>query len=81
MVLCAVGLAATAELNASSAPDPQPEQPVSAECAEYIADIEMQPAKGKQEGRGDGVLVFSRVQVGTEDDCLDELRDRFRGDR
>ncbi|MGW4385433.1 hypothetical protein [Streptomyces sp. NPDC004685] len=42
--------AATAELNASSAPDPQLEKSVSAECAEYIADIEMQPAKAKQKG-------------------------------
>ncbi|MET7296206.1 hypothetical protein ABZS79_29465 [Streptomyces griseoloalbus] len=81
VVLCAVGLAATAELNASSTPDPQPGQPVSAECAEYIADIEMQLAKAEQEGEEDGVLTFSRVQVGTEDDCLDELRDHFRGDR
>ncbi|KAB1143527.1 hypothetical protein F7R91_25675 [Streptomyces luteolifulvus] len=40
-VLCAAGLAATAELNASSGPDPQPQETVSAECAECIADIEM----------------------------------------
>ncbi|MEU9318232.1 hypothetical protein [Streptomyces sp. NPDC048295] len=80
-VLCAAGLAATAELNASSVPDPQFEKPVSAECAERIADIETQLAKAKQEGNGDGVLVFSRVQVGTEDDCRDDLRNRFRGDQ
>ncbi|MFG2142242.1 hypothetical protein [Streptomyces sp. NPDC048650] len=82
-VLCAAGLAATAQLNASSAPAPQPEKPVSAECAAYIADIEMQlaKAKAKQEGRGDGVLAFSRVKVGAEDDCRDDLRNHFRGDR
>ncbi|SCF56496.1 hypothetical protein [Streptomyces sp. Ncost-T10-10d] len=80
-VLCAAGLAATAELNASSAPDPQPEKSVSAECAERIADIETQLAKAEQEGKGDGVLVFSRVQVGTEDDCRDDLRNHFRGDQ
>ncbi|MDQ0578771.1 hypothetical protein [Streptomyces rishiriensis] len=80
-VLCAVGLGATAELNASSTPDPQPEQPVSAECAEYIADIEGQLAKAEREGEGDGVLAFSRGGVGASGDCLDELRDHFGGDR
>ncbi|MFB6962121.1 hypothetical protein ACFCYB_35355 [Streptomyces sp. NPDC056309] len=80
-VLCAAGLAATAKLNASSAPAPQPEKSVSAECAERIADIETQLAKAKQEGRGDGVVALSRVQVGTEDDCRDDLRNHFRGDQ
>ncbi|MGW6459849.1 hypothetical protein ACWF94_28625 [Streptomyces sp. NPDC055078] len=80
-MLCAAGLAATAGLKGSSAPDPQPEKPVSAECGEYIADIEMQLAKARQEGRGDGVVAFSRVRVGAEDDCADELRTHFRGDR
>ncbi|MFD5493277.1 hypothetical protein ACTWJ9_30170 [Streptomyces sp. GDS52] len=80
-VLCAAGLAATATLNASSAPEPQPEKSVSAECAERIADIEAQRAKAEQEGKEDGVLVFSRVQVGTEGDCRDDLRNHFRGDR
>lgn len=80
-VLCAAGLAVTAKLKASSAPDPQPEKPVSAECAEYIADIEMQLAKAKQEGKDDGVLTFSRARVGTEDDCSKELRNHFGGDR
>ena len=80
VVLCAAGLAATAGLNASSAPDPQPERSVS---AEYVADIETQlaEAKAEQEGEGDGVLAFSRVQAGTGDDCRDELRDHLRGDR
>ncbi|GAA2255563.1 membrane protein [Streptomyces atrovirens] len=83
VVLCAAGLAATAGLNASSAPDPQPERSVSAECAECVADIETQlaEAKAEQEGEGDGVLAFSRVQAGTGDDCRDELRDHLRGDR
>lgn len=80
-MLCAAGLAATAGLNASSAPDPQPEKPVSAECAERIADIETQLAKARREDKGDGVLVFSRIQVGTENDCLDDLRNQFRGDQ
>ncbi|MFF4829494.1 hypothetical protein ACFY20_42695 [Streptomyces sp. NPDC001312] len=80
-VLCAAGLAATAKLNASSAPAPQPEKSVSGECAERIADIETQLVKAKQEGKGDGMLVFSRVRVGTEDDCRDDLRNLFRGDQ
>ncbi|MET7491298.1 hypothetical protein [Streptomyces sp900116325] len=80
-VLCAAGLAATAKLNATSAPAPQPEKSVSAECAERIADIETQLAKAKLEGKGDGMLVFSRVQVGAEDDCRDDLRNPFRGDQ
>lgn len=83
VVLCAAGLAATAGLNDSPAPDPRPERSVSAECAEYVADIERQLAKAKaeQEGEEDGALTFSRVQVGTGDDCGDELRDHLRGDR
>ncbi|MFI6376616.1 hypothetical protein [Streptomyces sp. NPDC050546] len=79
-VLCAAGIAATAALSAFSAPDPQPEKPVSAECAEYIADIEAQLAKGKAEGNDDGVLAFTRTRVGA-DDCGDEIRDHFSGDR
>ncbi|MFE9772470.1 hypothetical protein ACFYOV_12485 [Streptomyces sp. NPDC005931] len=77
VVLCAVGLVATAGLNASSAPDPQHERPVSAECAEHAADIERQLAKGEQEGDGDGVLAFSRVRVDTGADCSYELREHF----
>jgi hypothetical protein len=77
-----VGIAATAWLNAASAPDPRPEVPVSPECAEYIADIEKQlaEAKAKQQGADGGVLAFSRSKVGAED-CSDELRDHFGGDR
>jgi predicted TPR repeat methyltransferase len=82
-VLCVAGIAATAALNAFPASDPQPEKPekpVSAECAEYIADIEAQLAKAKREGNDDGVLAFSRMRVGT-DDCSDEVLDHFSGDR
>ncbi|MFI8088078.1 hypothetical protein ACIF9R_07135 [Streptomyces sp. NPDC086080] len=81
VVLCAAGLAATAGLNASPVPDPQPERPVSAECAEYVADVGRRLAEAKKEGGGDGILAFSRVRTGTGDDCDDELRDRLRGDR
>lgn len=83
-VLCAAGLVATTGLNSSSARDSQPEQPeqsVSAECGQYIADIEKHMAKAKQEGKEDGVLAFSRIQVDAEGDCHDELRNHFGGDR
>ena len=79
-VLCAAGAAATVSLNASPAPDPQPEKPVSSECAEYIAKIETRLAKAKAEGNDDGVLAFSRTRVGA-DDCSDEILDHFSGDR
>ncbi|MFI1213276.1 hypothetical protein ACH4UV_37540 [Streptomyces sp. NPDC020802] len=80
VVVCVAGIAATAALNAFPAPDPEPEKPVSAECAEYIADIEAQLAKAKREGNDDGVLAFSRSRVGA-DDCHDALLDHFSGDR
>ncbi|MFJ8785365.1 hypothetical protein [Streptomyces sp. NPDC102476] len=80
-VLCAAGIAATVALNASPAPDPQPEKRVSAECAEYITDIETQLAKAKEEGTADdGVLAFTRTRAGA-DDCSDEIHDHFSGDR
>jgi hypothetical protein len=79
-VLCAAAIAATAALNASSAPDLQPEEPVSAECAAYIADIEKKLAKAKVEGNDDGVLAFTRTRAGA-DDCSDEILDHFSGDR
>lgn len=78
-MLCVAAIAATAALNAFPAPDPHPEKPVSAECAEYIADIETQLAKAKVEGNEDGVLAFTGTRVGA-DDCSDEL-DHFSGDR
>ncbi|MER5842742.1 hypothetical protein ABT099_21005 [Streptomyces prasinus] len=78
-VLCAAAIAATAALNASPAPDPKPEKPVSAECAAYIADIEKKLAKAKVEGNDDGVLAFTRTRVGA-DDCSDEILDHFSGD-
>ncbi|MFF3350809.1 hypothetical protein [Streptomyces sp. NPDC002779] len=80
VVLCVAGIAATAALNAFPVPDPQPEKPVSAECAEYIADIEAQLAKAKVEGNEDGVLAFSRTRGGP-DDCSDDILDHFSGDR
>lgn len=81
-VLCAAGLAVTAQLNASSTPDSRPAKPVSPECSEYIADIERQLAEARQEGEGDGTLLaFSRVQAGTEGDCDEAIRDHFDGDR
>ncbi|MDX3641394.1 hypothetical protein [Streptomyces sp. MB09-02B] len=79
-VLCVAGIAATAALNAFAAPDPQPEKPVSAECAEYIADIEAQLAKARREGNDDGVLAFARTRGGA-DDCGDALFDHFSGGR
>ncbi|MFI8947285.1 hypothetical protein ACIGO6_12285 [Streptomyces sp. NPDC053750] len=79
-VLCATGIAATVALNASSPQGPQPEKPVSEECAEYIADIETQLAEAKQDGKDDGVLTFSRRKAGS-DDCSDEIRDHFGDDR
>ncbi|MFF6952923.1 hypothetical protein ACFZAD_30260 [Streptomyces iakyrus] len=80
VLLCGVGIAATAVLDATSAPDPRPEESVSPECAEYIADIETQLAKAKQQGSDDGVLAFSRSKVGA-DDCSDEIHDHFGGRR
>lgn len=77
--LCVAGFAATAAMNASSTPDPNPENPA---CAEYIAHIdELLLAKEDREGKEDGVLGFSRVQVGTQDDCSDELRNHVSGGR
>ncbi|MGW7263344.1 hypothetical protein [Streptomyces sp. NPDC054842] len=78
--LCAAGIAATAALNSSVEPAAQPENPVSAECAEYISEIETQLDRAKAEGNDDGVLAFSRTSVGG-DDCHDEIRDHFGGDR
>ncbi|NEA95746.1 hypothetical protein G3I22_26210 [Actinospica acidiphila] len=80
VVLCVAGIAATDALNASPAPDPQPEKPVSAECAEYIADIEAQLTKVEREGTDNAVLALTRTRAGA-DDCSDEIRDHFSGDR
>ncbi len=79
-VTAAVGLVATAVLDASSTPGPRPEEPVGAVCAERIADIEKQLARAGREG-DDGVLTFSRVEGGAADDCDEELRDHFGGGR
>ncbi|WOP07087.1 hypothetical protein R2B67_00440 [Streptomyces cyaneofuscatus] len=79
-VLCLVGFAGTAGLNASSAPNLQPEKHVSAECREFIADIKAQLDKARPEVGNDGILAFSRQRPSAED-CSDELRDFFRNDR
>ncbi|MFC9054512.1 hypothetical protein [Streptomyces anthocyanicus] len=79
-VTAAVGLVATAVLDSSSTRAPRPEGPVSAVCAERIADIEKQLAKAGREG-DDGVLTFSRVEGGAADDCDEELRDHVGGGR
>jgi hypothetical protein len=79
-VLCVAGIAATAALNASGKSEEQPEKPVSAECAEYISEIETLLDRAKAEGNDDGVIALSRTQVGA-DDCHDEILDHFGGDR
>ncbi|MEU0160359.1 hypothetical protein ABZ154_16350 [Streptomyces sp. NPDC006261] len=81
--LCVAGLAATAGLRATSAPDPRRERPVSAECREYTAHIEkLLREKAEQEGGDGGILAFPRDRfVGVAHDCGDEIRDHFRGDR
>ncbi|MFJ3222705.1 hypothetical protein ACIPJS_04990 [Streptomyces sp. NPDC086783] len=79
-VLCAAGIGATAALNASVEPEAQPEKPVSAECAEYISDIETQLDRAKADGNDDGVLAFSRTTGGAED-CRDVILDHFGGGR
>ncbi|MFM9589298.1 hypothetical protein ACKI1J_11740 [Streptomyces scabiei] len=78
-VLCVAGVAATTGLNASPAPDPKPEQPVSAECADYIATIEARLVKAETEGDDDGVLAFARTEAGA-DDCSDAVLAHFSSD-
>ncbi|MFZ3573205.1 hypothetical protein ACOKM5_40375 [Streptomyces sp. BH097] len=78
--VCAAGLAATCALNTSSKPDPQPEEPVSARCAELIASVEKQLAKDEGDGKRDGVVAFSHMWSADEDDCHDALSDHFGGD-
>lgn len=81
-VLCVGGLAATTALNTSTPREAQPTKPISAECDRYIANIERQLAKAEQKGDDeDGVVAFSRVRVGAEDDCRDEFRDHFTTNR
>ncbi|MFE0903317.1 hypothetical protein ACFW3Y_08830 [Streptomyces rochei] len=84
-VLCAAGVAAVAALNVTASPasGPRPEErenPVSAECAAYIADIEAQLAEAGSEHEDGGVLSFTRRGIGAED-CGDEVLDHFGGDR
>ncbi|MEV6756860.1 hypothetical protein [Streptomyces sp. NPDC051214] len=81
-VLCVGGLAATTALNTSSTRDAQPTKPVSAECRRYIASIEKQLAKAKQEGDDeDRVVAVAGIRVSDEEDCSDEFRDHIAGDR
>ncbi|MEV8449420.1 hypothetical protein [Streptomyces parvus] len=78
-VLCAAGLAATAALQNSSAPDPRPARTVSAECDELIAEVKKQLAKPGQQREEEGILAFSRGSAGTLEDCDDELRRHLLG--
>lgn len=80
-VLCAAGLAATAVLHGSPASDPQPARSVSAECDQLIAEVEKQLAKSGQQRGEEAIVAFSRVSVGTLEDCDDELRSHLDGVR
>ncbi|MBT2379127.1 hypothetical protein J7E90_17660 [Streptomyces sp. ISL-111] len=77
-VLCVAGLAATAGLQAASAPEAPPERRIKAECREYIAEIEGRMHVARSDSKGEGaILVFSRDRT----DCADELNDLLGGDR
>ncbi|MCC8477449.1 hypothetical protein LMJ41_06015 [Streptomyces globisporus] len=80
-VLCAAGLAATAALQNSSAPDPRPAKTVSAECDELIAEVGKQLAKPAQQREEEGILAFSRGSANTLEDCDDELRRYLLGNQ
>ncbi|MGW8983442.1 hypothetical protein ACWGQ9_12365 [Streptomyces parvus] len=80
-VLCAAGLAATAALQNSSAPDPRPAKTVSAECDELIAEVKKQLAKPGQQREEVGILAFSRGSASTLEDCDDELRRYLLGNQ
>ncbi|UCA51265.1 hypothetical protein LEL86_19150 [Streptomyces sp. WA6-1-16] len=80
-VLCAAGLAATAALQNSSAPDPRPARTVSAECDELIAEVKKQLAKPGQQREEEGILAFSRGSASTLEDCDDELRRLLLGNQ
>ncbi|QES39835.1 hypothetical protein DEJ49_01560 [Streptomyces venezuelae] len=77
-VLCAGGVAATAALNASSTPDRPPEEPVSAQCRAYIAEVDRQLAEAEQGGRRDRVQAYAGIRNSGEDDCDDELARHLR---
>ncbi|MZD09934.1 hypothetical protein GTW43_33355 [Streptomyces sp. SID5785] len=75
-VLCAAGVAVTVALDRSSTPQPPPEKTVSAECAQYLADVDRQLAEADR--KGGKILAFSRIRDGAAEDCSDELRDHLR---
>ncbi|APS17678.1 membrane protein [Streptomyces sp. Tue 6075] len=81
VVLCAAGLAATAALQNSSAPEPRPAKTVSAECDELFAEVKKQIAKSGQQREEEGILAFSRGSASTVEDCDDELRRYLLGDQ
>ncbi|MEU6629521.1 hypothetical protein ABZ905_14710 [Streptomyces parvus] len=80
-VLCAAGLATTAALQSSSAPDPRPARTVSAECDELIAEVKEHLAKPGQQREEEGILAFSRGSASTLEDCDDELRRHLLGNQ
>ncbi|MEU5328732.1 hypothetical protein [Streptomyces parvus] len=80
-VLCAAGLAATAALQNSSAPEPRPAMTVSAECDELVAEVKKHIAKSGQQREEEGILAFSRGSASTVEDCDDELRRYLLGDQ
>ncbi|MFD8688421.1 hypothetical protein [Streptomyces sp. NPDC059651] len=79
-VLCAAAPVAAGP-NGPTAPAPRPASSVGAECPERVADIETQVVKNAWEGADEGMIVYSRVRTGTEDDCRDGLRIHVRGDQ
>jgi hypothetical protein len=83
-VLCAASLAATVVLNTSPAPGPrqpkEPEEPLSTECAAFVAELEKQLAEAREGGREGDVLLFVRTRVGAED-CHDVLPSHLAGGR
>lgn len=82
-VLCAGGVAATLALNGSSDSGRREKAPVSAACAQYIAEVEKQLAAARAERKEDkgGVLSFSRIRTSEQENCDEELRDHFDATR
>lgn len=79
-VLRAASPVATLAPDASSAADPrQPEEPVGAACAAYLADVEAKPAGSGQQG-GTVDLHFTRAGAGAED-CHTVVEDHLAGRR
>ncbi|WP_409235311.1 hypothetical protein [Streptomyces sp. PA5.6] len=82
-VLCTGGVAATAALNTSSTPDRPPEEPVSAQCRAYIAEVDRQlaEAEAEQGGGRDRVQAYAGIRNSGEDGCDDELGRHLRDAR